>query len=328
MHWFVLQVTATDTDAGSNGLLTYSMVQNNVGNYFDIRDITGLDGTELYNQVVFDRERPWPGYITRGSSQLYKATVKAEDDGRPPLSENCFFFVTIQDINDQVPVFDDLTNEMTIPNNLGLNDRVGRVFALDEDEVNSPNSEVFYRLDEDDTNCPGCFGFNDNDDDDSGWILQKTASIPDGITRVNLRVVASDRGTPPQESNPTSVIINILEPTSVDLAPVWEPYNGQEIDDIVNLEIEENTASGTILDIDLKATNPNYIGPRQRPEYFVIRGRTSSQNSNDDFFKDSEPNDNCIVKVRQVDYEDTNEYWLPIRATVSNLCNIIAYFSF
>ena len=47
-----------------------------------------------------------------GYSLYLLVTVLAEDEGNPTLSTTCFFFVTIGDINDNPPRFDDQSYEI------------------------------------------------------------------------------------------------------------------------------------------------------------------------------------------------------------------------
>ncbi len=100
-------MTAEDDDAGVNGELEFSIVyiEHSEDKYFEVRKLSD-EVAELRSDVVFDRERPERGSVTIQGKVTYLVTVKAEDDGTPPLSTNCFFFVTILDENDNVPRFD------------------------------------------------------------------------------------------------------------------------------------------------------------------------------------------------------------------------------
>ncbi len=96
-----------DNDAGVNGELEFSIVyiEHSEDKYFEVRKLSD-EVAELYSLEEFNRERPEIGSVTIGGEVKYLVTVKAEDDGTPPLSTNCFFFVTILDENDNIPRFD------------------------------------------------------------------------------------------------------------------------------------------------------------------------------------------------------------------------------
>ena len=173
------QITAVDTDVGSNGELTYSVVIDNQGQYFNVRSIDGMEeGTELYFLEEFDRELPLPGGVEIDGNLKYKVTVTATDNGRPSLSTNCFFFVTIADINDKAPDFGELYNEGTIPDNTANGQRALRVFAVDMDQLNTDNSAVVYSIVSQDQSCPDCFTM----EPEIGWILVNTATFPDEVS--------------------------------------------------------------------------------------------------------------------------------------------------
>ena len=178
-HCVCFQITAVDTDVGSNGELTYSVVIDNQGQYFNVRSIDGMeDGTELYSLEEFDRELPPPGGVTIDGDLKYKVTVTATDNGRPSLSTNCFFFVTIADINDKAPNFDDQNNIGTIPDNTANGQRALRVFAIDMDQLDTDNSAVVYSIVSQDQGCLDCFTM----EPETGWILVNTAGFPDDVS--------------------------------------------------------------------------------------------------------------------------------------------------
>jgi hypothetical protein len=64
---------------------------------FAINNETG----EITTNVPFDRDEP------ARQKELY-VTVRAVDDGRPELADICTFKVTVTDINDNLPSFDQL----------------------------------------------------------------------------------------------------------------------------------------------------------------------------------------------------------------------------
>jgi hypothetical protein len=99
-------VSATDRDSGKSGTITYRLSNNNnnnsnssiSGNLFSIDSTTGY----LTLSQHLDYE----------TSQRHTLVVTATDSGEPPLSSNLTIFVEVQDVNDNLPIFE--RNEYTI----------------------------------------------------------------------------------------------------------------------------------------------------------------------------------------------------------------------
>lgn len=85
-------VSATDSDAGRNGEVWFSIVKGNDGNVFQINSISG--------QITVN------GTIDREMQASYKLTVMASDRGKPQMKTKQVFYVTVQDENDNSPEFD------------------------------------------------------------------------------------------------------------------------------------------------------------------------------------------------------------------------------
>ena len=92
--------------------------------------------------------------------------MRIEDKGEPnKLSTTCFFFVVIEDVNDNAPRFDEQSYETMIASDTPVNSRVLRVYAIDDDE--GMNAEVEYTIDRQDPNCLNCLRI----DAKHGWIM-------------------------------------------------------------------------------------------------------------------------------------------------------------
>lgn len=166
-------MTAYDPDSGSNGEYTFRLNQG--GQYFNL--VQKGATAELTTRTVLDREGPISAgqvhNITSEQRRFY-VSIYAEDHGRTALSGFCFFFVTLNDINDNAPVFDDIdyvTHILRSKATAGSD--VIRVFAYDNDF--GQNAEIQYsKISEDPVNqCGGqpCF----NVDQQEGWIRMASA---------------------------------------------------------------------------------------------------------------------------------------------------------
>ncbi|XP_077589649.1 protocadherin-12 isoform X2 [Stigmatopora nigra] len=123
---------AVDPDAGSNGLQTYSLSDNQ---HFALA--SGPGGTKQAELVVIqelDRE-------VQGSFEL---TLLAWDKGNPPKSGSTLIQVHILDSNDNSPTFEDNAPTVEIPEDTERGTTIIQVRATDADQ--GSNGEVEYSL--------------------------------------------------------------------------------------------------------------------------------------------------------------------------------------
>jgi protocadherin-16/23 len=101
----VFQINAIDRDEGNNSVLTYSIRENSDthSDWFQIDPRSGLITTKSHIDCETD---PVP-----------QVTVVATDSGNPPLSSSATVHVTIHDVNDNEPIFDQSFYNVTIPEN-------------------------------------------------------------------------------------------------------------------------------------------------------------------------------------------------------------------
>ncbi|XP_078674768.1 protocadherin Fat 4-like [Branchiostoma floridae x Branchiostoma belcheri] len=176
------RVSAEDRDEGSNGAISYRIVGGDVGEVFVI-DANGTISTSK----ALDREKIGE----------YQINVMASDGGQPAQSSTCGVNITVLDINDNPPVFNESSSAVVVPEDLArfstLNVTV-RATDKDEDEDPITNGRVTYSL----------MG--------EGWqtfkIEENTGTIEldqqldyENITSYNLSVVAKDGGQPPRNSS-------------------------------------------------------------------------------------------------------------------------------
>ncbi len=87
----VLDVDATDADAGVNGEMEYGIVQGNINNAFQINRDNGVISTR--------------GGIDRETTAMYTLKVQVSDKGSPRLFSTKDFVVEVTDLDDNPPVF-------------------------------------------------------------------------------------------------------------------------------------------------------------------------------------------------------------------------------
>eukprot|EP00794_Sanderia_malayensis_P007199 gene7199-8005_t len=116
----VFNATAEDRDEGQNGLVTYSIIDGNGRDYFEINNATGLVTTK---DKVIDYEQ----------QNLYKLRILAVDHGTPPLSSSFEYRIAVKDVNEYSPQFTKNRFEFNIRANATIGTIIGQVTATDQD---------------------------------------------------------------------------------------------------------------------------------------------------------------------------------------------------
>ena len=127
----VLQVSAKDQDEGDNSKIDYSL-EAHVEKYFQI-DQRGL----ISALVRIDREL----------TDSFKFYVMAKDRGSPRRSSSAQVIITIDDLNDERPIFSKSLYTFSVLENEPLGTAVGRIEAKDKDLP--PFNEFLYHISSD-----------------------------------------------------------------------------------------------------------------------------------------------------------------------------------
>ncbi|XP_017474518.1 PREDICTED: protein dachsous-like isoform X2 [Rhagoletis zephyria] len=117
----VLKVTAFDRDEGNNSAVLYALADTSEthAEWFQIDRHTGLITTR--SQIDCETE-PVP-----------QLTVVAKDNGHPPLSSTATVLVTIHDVNDNEPIFDQSFYNVSVAENEPVGRCILKVSASDPD---------------------------------------------------------------------------------------------------------------------------------------------------------------------------------------------------
>ena len=197
-------VTATDPDIPSNANITYAI--SGESEEFKVHPITGVVTTSK----LLDAETI-PSYLT--------FSVVAEDsDGVTMQSSTALVNISINDINDNVPVFSQGSYTRDLPENTTVNSIVLQVSATDNDR-SSINSVITYSISSQnnlltpDGQGSGHVGSGYQElpfviDSNTGVIKLSEIVDYEDTTQYIFNVLATDSGYPPEQSS-VSVTINI-----------------------------------------------------------------------------------------------------------------------
>nr|XP_048713462.1 cadherin EGF LAG seven-pass G-type receptor 3 isoform X2 [Caretta caretta] len=127
----VLQISATDRDAHTNGRVQYTFQNGEDGDGdFTIEPTSGIIRTVRR----LDRE----------SVPVYELTAYAVDRGVPAQRTPVNIQVTVQDVNDNAPVFPAEEFEVLVKENSIVGSVVAQITAIDPDE--GPNAQIMYQI--------------------------------------------------------------------------------------------------------------------------------------------------------------------------------------
>lgn len=126
--------------------------------------------------------------------------------------------VYIEDINDNKPIFQNTPYAISIDENIPQGSIVFQgVQAFDRDKPNTPNSDIQYFISHQTTDSLGPY-FTFESPHRPQVILKRPLDFDDGIRQFDIMIIASDRGTPQQQSNTT---LTIFVEDVDDLPPIF-----------------------------------------------------------------------------------------------------------
>lgn len=182
----LLHVSASDTDSGRNGRVTYRL-GNHTSTTFSVHPATG----RLSASASLDRE-------VQGAHVI---TVFARDSGSPPLESVATVSVRVLDQNDNAPVFVTSHFIFFVPEDAPLFAEVGAISVSDPDEGENGNTELFFK------NNGGAFLV-----DSTQGILHTTTRLDhETEQRYELDLLARDRGYPSTLTSTTRVTIFVVD---------------------------------------------------------------------------------------------------------------------
>ncbi|CAG0886653.1 unnamed protein product [Cyprideis torosa] len=144
---------ALDKDLGLFNTQRYKIVSGNVGNTFRLSSHREKDGV-LYLDLQIN------GFLDRETKPYYTLVIEAYDGGSPPLKGSMTVNITIQDVNDNQPIFNQSRYYGTIPENATLGTSVLQVFATDTDT--GDNGRVSYSINRRQSDRDEVFAIDEN----------------------------------------------------------------------------------------------------------------------------------------------------------------------
>ncbi|XP_036060502.1 protocadherin alpha-8 isoform X7 [Onychomys torridus] len=213
---------ASDADIGANSIVTYRLESND---YFTL--IVSSKNEENKQVELILRKS-----LDREDAPEHKLLLTATDGGKPELTGSVQLLVTVLDVNDNAPTFQQSEYEVRILENSDNGTPVIRLNASDRDEgTNSAISYSFNRL------VPPLVLEKFTIDTDTGEILIQGNLDFEQVNVYKIRVDATDKGHPPMAGHCT-VLVKVLD----------ENDNVPEITlTSLSLPVQEDAALGTVI---------------------------------------------------------------------------------
>ena len=178
---------ARDRDLGIFNTQRYRIVSGNVNNAFRLSSHRERDNV-LYLDLQIN------GFLDRESTAFYSLLIEAWDGGSPPLKGSMTVNITIQDVNDNQPIFNQSRYFATVPENATIGTSVLQVLATDTDA--GANGKITYSINRRQSDRENMFQI----DPKSGVISVNRPLDFEAKEVHELLVVARDNGDQPLET--------------------------------------------------------------------------------------------------------------------------------
>uniref|UniRef100_A0A3Q2W1L2 Protocadherin Fat 4 n=1 Tax=Haplochromis burtoni TaxID=8153 RepID=A0A3Q2W1L2_HAPBU len=239
----VILDTATDSDIGSNGVdhTTYRIVKGNEQRKFRLDITVNPSGEGAFLHLVST------GGLDREVTPFYQLLIEVEDKGEPKKFGYMQVNVTIQDINDNPPIFEQDQYQTSVFEDAAVGSSILQITASDQDE--GANAEIRYFLDD---------GTPFQIDPKAGTIIIKEGLDYESKKEYSLTIHAVDNGVP-SLSGRTEATIKLLDVNDND--PVvkfrYFPTTSKFASVDENAQIGTVVALLTVSDADSSTANGN-----------------------------------------------------------------------
>ncbi|XP_077999586.1 cadherin-23-like [Glandiceps talaboti] len=273
---YLLTVSASDDDIGTNAAINYFIGPGNEDGKFRMDFQSGIVQTAAY----LDRE----------AVDFYNLTIEAVDNGVNPRTGTSVILVTVQDINDNQPVFVQSNYDVNVLENITLDYIIISVSATDEDI--EENAVITYAII--DGNIGNCFVI----DTDTGDVRRGDRLLDRETGELFTLIVEASNAE--SETLRSTVRVSIRLEDVNDEMPIFTQSLYQRPD------LSENAGRGTsVVLVSAEDSDLNQGG--------VIRYSINSGNSDGKFSIDSKTG--LMTTEDELDYEQKRNYTLVVMAT-------------
>ncbi|XP_053092849.1 protocadherin alpha-3 isoform X6 [Pangasianodon hypophthalmus] len=217
---FLLPI-ASDADVGSHAVKSYKLSQNE---HFSLDVQSNGEhrvSAELVLQKALDREK----------QPVIQLILTAVDGGKPPRSGTLQIIISVEDVNDNVPVFSKALYKARVTENSPRGTSVISVHATDIDE--GKNGEIVYSFANQNDKHVQAFSI----EPDTGLITVQGVVDFETENAVEIRVQAKDKG-----DKPRAALCKVL----VEIVDINDNVPEISVNSLVNM-IKEDAPAGTMV---------------------------------------------------------------------------------
>uniref|UniRef100_A0A8C9UCH5 Cadherin domain-containing protein n=1 Tax=Serinus canaria TaxID=9135 RepID=A0A8C9UCH5_SERCA len=213
---------ATDADIGANAQLSYTLSPSE---YFKIEEENSKSRTTSLFLIL---RKP----LDRETMPVHRLLLTATDGGRPSLTGTMELVISVLDVNDNAPQFNQSVYNVVLLENATQGTLVARVNATDSDT--GIYGELVYEID---TTIPPSAGDLFSIDANSGEIRLTGALDFETVSLYELHIKGTDKGTPPLSGH-CKLVLEVLDVN--DNAPeVWVTS--------LSVPVPEDASVGTVV---------------------------------------------------------------------------------
>ncbi|XP_053371769.1 protocadherin alpha-2-like isoform X4 [Clarias gariepinus] len=278
----IIKLNASDTDAGTNGQIVYSLISHGKEKSSDLFQINPVTG-----------EISVKGHLDREDTAAFELHAQAKDKGFSPRASYCKVLVEVLDVNDNAPVISLTSLSSLVKEDATSGTVVGLITIADNDA--GQNGEISAAL-----------------KGSSPFILQPSyktyySLIVDGpldrekTSEYNITVTANDKGT---QSLVTNMVLTIHVSDVNDNPPRFT-------DKSIGVYVKENTPAGEII-ATVTATDADINENAQLMYSFIPRNYLSSM-------VDINSANGNVYSKQSFDYETIKSFQFQIQATDSGV---------
>ncbi|XP_015521680.1 protocadherin-like wing polarity protein stan isoform X1 [Neodiprion lecontei] len=278
----VAHIRATDSDAGVNAAVRYSIMGGNTQNTFSIDSLSG--------DVILIKPLDYE------TMKNYRVVIRAQDGGTPTRGNTTQFIVSVKDVNDNAPRFYTSLFQESVSESVPIGYSVVKVQAYDADE--GLNAQIKYSIGPRDFSGTSTENFPIAVNPETGWIYTTMQLDREQCSKYQFIVIATDSGEPARSAS-ASVVLTIIDINDND--PVFEPKNYESV-------IAEDDSPGTPV-ASVTATDPD---EDSRIHYEITAGNTRGR------FSITSHNGRGLITIAQpLDYKQEKRFVLTVTASDS-----------
>ncbi|XP_067375553.1 uncharacterized protein [Channa argus] len=278
---FVIKMSATDADEGSNGEVEYSFSSRTPDFVSSVFEINSLNG-EIHLKRELDYE----------TVTSYKVEITAKDKGIPEMESHCRLQIDVVDVNDNAPEIVLTSEPQTVREDAPSGTVVALLKARDGDSGN--NSKVTLQL-------PKGSSFNLKPSFSNNYALVTTGPLDrETFSDYNIEITATDSGSPPLSS---TKIIPVSITDVNDNPPIFTQPS-------YNVYLKENGVPGSIL-YSVSASDLD-SGENAKISYSILDSKVQDVSVSSYVYINSD--NGSIYSMHSFDYEKLKVFQIQVQA--------------